>query len=550
MKTLNFIVDGEILEIERESIKLSEIAKILEDRYDGYICMGIINNKLYDLNKTLYRGCEIKFIDTTAVEGDRMYFRGLSLLLMLACRDLYHGSKVYIKHSIGDGLYCVVEDKPKLTDQDIENIENKMRQYVKEDHEIVCRYLPNDQAIEKFSDLGRFEKAEILKYRTEDLTKVYECCGYFDYFYGYMYPSTAYLKNLGVAKMADGLVILGPKKGIKGSITDFKEMSKLSDVYRESERWSEALGIDTVVDLNKIIERNSYGEMIRTVEALHEKKIAEIADTIARSDKKIILIAAPSSSGKTSFAHRLSTQLRVNGLHTLAISLDDYFVNRSDTPKNEDGELDYESIDSIDIKKFNSDLKKLLAGEEIEKIKFDFMDGVRVYTGEKISIAENQPIILEGIHGLNPILTESIEDYLKFKIYISVITQVNLDDHNRIPTTDLRLIRRMVRDYQFRGMDAETTMDIWPAVRRGEKKNIFPHQEKADVMFNSASIYEIAVLKKQAIKILKEVSETSRHHLEAVRLRKLLQYFDELNDIADIGPTAIIREFIGGSRIV
>lgn len=550
MKALKFVVDGVILEIEKESIKLSEIAKMLEDRYEGHICMGVINNKLYDLNRTLYRGCEIKFIDTTEVEGDRMYFRGLSLLLMLACRDLYHGSKVYIKHSIGDGLYCVVEDMPKLTDKDIKDIENKMLEYVKEDHEIICRYLPNDQAIEKFSKLGRFEKAEILKYRTEGLTKVYECCGYFDYFYGYMYPSTGYLKDLGVAKMADGLVILGPDKGIKGTVTSFKEMSKLSDVYRESETWSEALGIDTVVDLNRIIENNLYGEMIRTVEALHEKKIAEIADTIVKSNKKIILIAAPSSSGKTSFAHRLSTQLRVNGLHTLAISLDDYFVNRVDTPRNEDGDPDYESIESIDINRFNNDLNKLLAGEEIEKIKFDFMDGVRVYTGEKISIDEKQPIILEGIHGLNPILTKSIEESLKFRIYISVITQVNLDDHNRIPTTDLRLLRRMVRDYNFRGMDAETTMDIWPSVRRGEKKNIFPYQEQADVMFNSASVYEIPVLKNQAIKILKEVNETSRHHLEAVRLRKLLQYFDELNDIGDIGPTAIIREFIGGSRIV
>ena len=550
MDKLVFTVDGETLEFNRESVKLSEIAKKVENNYKGHICMGIINNKLYDLNRTLYRNSDIKFIDTTEVEGERMYFRGLSLLLMLACRDLYHGSKVLIKHSIGDGLYCVVEDNPNLSEKEIDAIKNKMLEYVENDFEIICRYLPNDKAIEKFREVGRFEKVELLKYRTDDLTKVYECSGYIDYFYGYMFPSTGYLKDLDIAKMADGLVILGPDKGVKSTVTKFKEMQKLSDVYRESEKWSETLGIYTVVDLNKIIEKNQYGEMIRTVEALQEKKIAEIADMIVKKGSKIILIAAPSSSGKTSFAHRLSTQLRVNGKFAIPISLDDYFVDRKDTPKNEKGEPDYESINSIDIEKFNEDIRKLLSGEEIEKIKFDFIDGKRVYTGEKFSIKENQPIILEGIHGLNPKLTKDIDDSLKFKIYISVITQVNLDDHNRIPTTDLRLLRRMVRDYQFRGMDAETTMEIWPSVRAGEKKNIFPYQEEADVMFNSASVYELSVLKNKAIEILREVDEKSEHYLEAVRLKKFLQYFDELKDTEDIGPTAIIREFIGGSRIV
>ena len=550
IEKLIFNVDGELLEFERESIKLSEIAKMVEGNYRGHICMGVINNKLYDLNRTLYRSSEINFIDTTDVEGDRLYFRGLSLLLMLACRDLYGESRVCIKHSIGDGLYSVIEDKPELTDEDIKQIKDRMLKYVEEDHKIVCRYLPNDEAIEKFREVERYEKVELLKYRTDDLTKVYECCDYFDYFYGYMFPSTGYMKDLDVAKMGDGLVIVGPDKGIKSTVTNFKEMPKLSDVYRESETWSETLGIDTVVDLNRIIEKKKYGEMIRTVEALHEKKIAEIADMIVKRGSKVILIAAPSSSGKTSFAHRLSTQLRVNGKKAVPISLDDYFIERKHTPRNEYGEPDYESIRAIDIPKFSEDMQKLLNGEEIERIKFDFIDGTRVHTGKMFSIGENEPIILEGIHGLNPELTAAIDDDVKFKIYISVITQVNLDDHNRIPTTDLRFLRRMVRDYQFRGMDAETTMDIWPAVRAGEKRNIFPYQEQADVMFNSASVYELSVLKKPALKILKEVSDTSKHHLEAVRLRKFLQYFDELNDTDDIGPTAIIREFIGGSRIV
>ncbi len=550
IEKLEFNVDGELLKFERDSVRLSEIAKMVEANYSGHICMGIINNKLYDLNRTLYKSADIHFIDTTDVEGDRLYFRGLSLLLMLACRDLYGESRVCIKHSIGDGLYSVIEDKPNLTEKDIKMIKEKILKYVQEDHKIVCRYLPNDQAIEKFIDMERFEKAELLKYRTDDLTKVYECCGYFDYFYGYMFPSTGYIKDFDLAKMGDGLVIVGPDKGKKDTVTKFKDLPKLFDVYREAEKWSETLGIDTVVDLNKTIEENKYGDMIRTVEALHEKKIAEIADMIVKKSSKVILIAAPSSSGKTSFAHRLSTQLKVNGKNAVPISLDDYFIERKDTPKNELGKPDYESIHAIDIAKFNEDMKKLLNGEEIEKIKFDFIYGTRVYTGEKFSIKENEPIVIEGIHGLNPLLTAQIEDRVKFKIYISAITQVNLDDHNRIPTTDLRFLRRMVRDYQFRGMDAEKTMELWPSVRAGEKKYIFPYQEEADIMFNSASVYELSVLKKPALEILKEVSDTSIHYLEAVRLRKFLQYFNELDDTADIGPTAIIREFIGGSRIV
>lgn len=547
---LVFNVDGKIIEFQKDSVKLSEVAEKMEPYYSGYICMGIINNKLYDLNRTLYRSADISFIDTTDVEGNRMYFRGLSLLLLLACRDIYGESRVCVKHSIGNGLYAVIENKKGFTDEEIEIIRKKMVEYVNKNHKIICRYLPNDEAIEMFKELERYEKVELLKYRTEDITKVYECCGYFDYFYGYMFPSTGYMKDLDVAKMGDGLVIVGPDKGIKSTVTKFRAMPKLSDVYRETEEWSETLGIDTVVDLNRIIEKEKYGEMIRTVEALHEKKIAEIADMIVKRKSKIILIAAPSSSGKTSFAHRLSTQLRVNGKRAVPISIDDYFVERKDTPRNAKGEPDYESIEAIDIPKFNDDIKKLIQGEEIEKIKFDFINGTRVYTGEMFSIGENEPIILEGIHGLNPKLTVDIDDDFKFRIYISAITQVNLDDHNRIPTTDLRFLRRMVRDYQFRGMDAETTMNIWPSVREGEKKNIFPYQEQADIMFNSASVYELSVLKNPALKILEEIDKKNIHNLEAVRLRKFLQYFDELNDTEDIGPTAIIREFIGGSRIL
>lgn len=550
MSGLIFDVDGIEIRLDKDKVKLSEIANLVKDNYKGHICMGIINNKLYDLNRILYRGCKINFLDTTTEDGQRLYFRGLSLLLVIASKKIFGDCKVSIKHSLGDGLYCEIDIGRELLQEDISKIKTKMIEISKMDYPIICKYMTSDQAIEIFEGMNRLEKSGLLRYRKDDLTRVYECDGYIDYFYGYMFPSTGFISDIDVAKMSNGLIILGPESGIKGTTTIFKEHPKLSDVYKESELWSETLGIHNVVDLNKIIENNQYGDMIRTVEALHEKKIAEIADLILQKKSKVILIAAPSSSGKTSFAHRLSTQLKVNGLNPIPISLDDYFVDRKHTPLDENGKYDYESIYSIDLKKFNYDLNKLIHGEDIEKIKFDFIDGKRIYTGEKISIKEDQPIILEGIHGLNPILTKDIEENLKFKIYISVITQVNLDDHNRIPTTDLRLIRRMVRDNSFRGLSAEKTIEIWPSVRAGEIKNIFPFQEEADIMFNSASVYELSVLKPLADKLLKEIDEDNPNYLEAVRLRKILQYFEEITDTDDIGPTSIIREFIGGSRIV
>ncbi len=550
MSKLKFIVDGIELSFNREKVSLKEIADRVKNKYPGHICMGIINGKLYDLNRKLYRDAEITFLDTTTEDGKRLYFRGLSLLLVLASKMLFNNCEVFIKHSLSDGLYCELDIKRELSQDDIVAIKKAMKEIVDSNYPISCNYVPNDLAIEIFEKIGRKEKSELLKYRKEDLTRIYECNGYLDYFYGYMFPSTGYIKDFDVQKMADGLIVMGPKEGLKGTITEFKELPKLSDVYRESERWSETLGIFNVVDLNKIIENNQYGEMIRTVEALHEKKIAEIADTIVKNKSRVILIAAPSSSGKTSFAHRLSTQLRVNGLEPIPISIDDYFVERENTPLDEFGNMDFESIYSICIDDFNRDVNSLLSGDEIEKIKFDFITGTRIYTGETIKLDNNQPIILEGIHALNPILTEDIDDSTKFRIYLSAITQVNLDNHNRIPTTDLRLIRRMVRDYHFRGFDADKTLELWPSVRRGEKKNIFPFQEQADVMFNSVSVYELSVLKNEAMKILKEIEEGSKNYLEATRIKKILQYFEEIEDFDDIGPTSIIREFIGGSRIV
>jgi len=523
---------------------------MLKDEYQGHICLARIDNELYNLNHIIYKDSRIEFLDSQTEDGNRIYFRGLSFLLVMACRDLFPESKVYIKHSMSNGLYCQVKKDGGLMNDDIDAIKSRMKEYVDKDLEIKCHYLPNDQAIEKFFSINWYEKAELLKYRKTEITKVYECNGYIDYFYGFMFPSTGYIKDIDVVKMGDGLVILGPEKGIKGRVSKLEHLEKLSEIYTESENWSRTLGISSVVDLNRIVESGEYGDMIRTVEALHEKKIAQIADKINEKSSKLILIAAPSSSGKTSFAHRLSIQLRVIGLEPLPISMDDYFVDRENTPKDEEGNYDYESIDAIDIEKFENDINDLLMGKTIEKIRFDFVEGKRVCTGEKISLGKNQPMIIEGIHGLNPILTKSIDPKSIFKIYLSVITQINLDDHNRIPTTDLRLLRRIIRDSKYRGTSVEDTIRKWPSVRRGEEKYIFPYSEEADIMFNSASVYELAVLKNQAMELLNKVGENSIYYSEVQRLKSLLQYFVGLDDHEDIGPTAIVREFIGGSRIV
>ncbi|MPM83383.1 Uridine kinase [bioreactor metagenome] len=363
-------------------------------------------------------------------------------------------------------------------------------------------------------------------------------------------PSTGYIKTFDLKLYQKGIIVLGPSENDKTKPVEFKPQPKLASVYQEAELWSKLIGVDKVTTLNKIIENDEYPEVIRTVEALHEKKLSQIADMIKDQGKRVILIAAPSSSGKTSFAHRLSIHLRVNSLKPVSISLDDYFVNREDTPLDEFGNFDFESIYAIDLERFNKDLKDLLDGKEISLPKFNFKLGIREETGKKLKIDENQPIILEGIHGLNPMLTSAIPDEDKFKIYISALTQINLDDHNRIPTTDLRLIRRMVRDYNFRGYSAEKTIMQWDSVRRGEKKNIFPYQEEADVIFNSACVYELAILKKYAKPLLEEIGRSNPSYIEANRLLKFLQYFIELKDTSDIPSTSILREFIGGSKIV
>lgn len=550
MENINIKINNKNYEYPK-NVTLDIIAKDLSNEYKGIVTIGKIKNKLKDLNSTLDKECDLELIDTTQPDGMRVYMRTLSLIFIKSCEEIFNGCKVTIEHSLSNGLYCEIKNnKNEVTEEDIEKINAKVKSIIESDLKIEKIVTDKEEAIKILKNNNKNAKAELLKYKEYEDVKLYKCGGYINHFYGHMLPSTSHVKTFDIKKWQSGVVILGPSKENKNEPQNFVAQPKLSNIYKESEVWSELIGIDKVASLNEAIESKKYGEIISIVEALHEKKISQIADIIKENNKRVILIAAPSSSGKTSFAHRLSIQLKVNNLHPVPISLDDYFVDREDTPLDEFGNYDFESIYAIDLELFNSDLEKLLKGEEIKLPKFNFKTGKREFSGKTLKIEKDQPIILEGIHALNPMLTQSIDDKDKFKIYISVLTQINLDNHNRIPTTDLRLIRRIVRDYNFRGYSAEKTILNWWSVRRGEDKNIFPYQEEADIMFNSACLYELAVLKKYAKPLLEQIEDDNEAFIESNRILKFLQYFVELDDELDIPPTSIIREFIGGSRIV
>ena len=532
-----------------DGIRLSDIAKDFENNYSGYISLAVVNNDVQELNTYIKEDSDIKFLDTKNPDGLRVYTRTLNLVFIMACKCLFKDSRVVIEHSLSNGVYCEIYLGRDITEEDISKIKDKMDKIIAKDYDINKNIYTKKEAIEIFKSIGLDEKAELIKYKENDIVKIYKCNNYIDHFYGYLMPSTGYIKSYDLFKYRNGVILMAASEDDKHIPKKFVPQPKLANIYKVAEEWSNLMGVDKVLSLNKIIEEKKYGEIIRIVEALHEKKIGQIADIIKQENKRIILIAAPSSSGKTSFATRLCIHLKVNNLNPVSISLDNYFVDRDKTPLDEFGKLDYESINAINLERFNKDLKDLLEGKKVQLPRYNFITG-KSEAGEILQIEKNQPIILEGIHGLNPVLTASIPDDEKFKIYLSALTQLNLDDHNRIPTTDLRLIRRIVRDNQFRGHTAEMTIMGWPSVRRGEEKNIFPYQEEADVMFNTACVYELALLKTYAKPLLEHIGEDSEAYIEAKRLLKFLQYFVELDDLSDIPPTAIIREFIGGSKIV
>jgi len=553
METLKIYVGKKAYELPSGST-LEEIAKEYECETKKIVLGARINNTIVELFRPIDKSGEVNFITLDSQDGMRIYQRGLLFILHAAVRKLFNQYTLKVLHTIGHGIYCEVRDNNNpipLSEEDVKNIALEMKNWVEANHRFRKSELPKSQAMQLFESAEMVDKVKLIKYRKKKTVKVYEADGHFDYFYGYMPPSTGYLRWFELVKYEQGFVLLLPKiQGMDTYVPEFKPLPKLSNVFLEYSRWLEIMEINSVGDLNELIAKGERAvtDLIILAEALHEKRIAMISEEIKRKGSvRLVLIAGPSSSGKTTFSKRLMVQLKASGFKPITISLDDYFVDRERTPRDENGDYDFEALEALDVDLFNQNLVDLFNGKEVEIPKFNFVLGRREPVGTKLKIEKDQIIIVEGIHGLNPKLTELVPDELKFKIYASALAQLNLDNVNRLHTTDVRLIRRMVRDSKFRGHDALATLRMWDSVRRGEEKNIFPYQENADAMFNSALVYELAVLKIFAEPLLAVVPDDVPESTEANRLLKILDYFLPITNIEDIPRTSIIREFIGRS---
>ena len=538
----------EVIEVYENETLYRILKRVYKNDYFKYLGAKV-NNKLKGLcSKDFKENDRIEFIDITNPDGHRIYVRTLSLIYVKACKEIYNDIDVSINHSLNKGLYTELQYKHLVTKKHLDAIKNKMQEIIDAKKNITTYFLSVDKAREIFSAQGMMDKVEMLKFWNKDTIRVYELDGYYDTFYGYVAPNTGFVNKFDLRLFYPGIILNYPTREYNFELPEYIEQKKLSKVFKEAEDWGEILDVAYVGALNKKIVNNEIYDMIRINEALHEKKIAYIADEIT-SDKniKIVLIAGPSSSGKTTLAQRLSIQLRVNGKKTYAVSLDDYFVDRHLTPKNEKGEFDFETIKALDLDLFNEQLIDLMAGEEVQIPVYNFKEGSREYSREPVRLTNDHIIIIEGIHGLNDELTANIPQVNKFKIYISALTQLNIDRHNRISTSDLRLLRRIVRDYTHRGNNAIKTMELWDNVIKGTEKYIFPYQENADAIFNSALVYELCVLKKYAEPIIMEIDEDSCFYSERQRLLKFLSYFLPIEDESAIPNTSILREFIGES---
>lgn len=545
---IRVLIDNrEEAKVER-GITLLQLSRDYALSHSQAIIAARVDNDIRELSYILDRDCKVKFIDLTEEDGMRIYRRSLYFIFMKASYDLFPDRRVIISHAVSKGLFCELRGEKELEPADVEQIEARMHEIVAQAIPFEKREIPLEEAEALFKSTGRMDRYHSLEHRKKNFVTIYNCGGMDDYFYGYMAPDTGYIKFFGLRHHLGGLIIQFPEKSSPGTLPKYVEQEKLFNIYLEYKKWGRILEVENVGALNDLIKQGKSTSIVRISEALHEKKLAKIADMIANSgqEKRIILIAGPSSSGKTTFAQRLSIQLRVNGLKPVTISLDDYFVNREETPKDEFGDYDFEALEAIDVKFFNKQLKELIQGLEVELPLFNFNTGTREPVGKKLQIEEDNVLVIEGIHGLNEKLTSEIPAQSKFKIYVSALTSMNIDDHNRIPTTDNRIIRRIVRDHQFRGSSAVSTIKRWPSVRRGEDRNIFPFQESADIMFNSSLMYELGILKTFAEPLLNEIDNTAPEYSEARRLIEFLSYFVPL-DCKDVPMNSIIKEFIGGS---
>ena len=506
-----------------------------------------VNNKVEGLDYRVFHNKDVEFLDLYSASGMRAYTRSLFMVLCKAVHDLYPKSKVVIDIPVSNGYYCNINIHREVTDSDIENIHRRMQTIVGEALPIQRYETTTEEAISMFRNLGDEAKVKLLESMGSLYTTYYKLDDYVDYYYGAMLTNTSQIKLFGVEKFFDGLLLRVPSSENPAKLDNLINQDKMFEVFRMHHRWQEILGVRTVGDFNEAVKQGFSNDLINVSEALQEKRISQIAETIAnKKDVKVVLIAGPSSSGKTTFCKRLSVQLLTCGIKPVQISLDDYFVNRVDTPKDESGDYDYESLYALNIPLLNEQFLALFRGDEVQLPSYNFQTGKSEMKGKKLQLNSDNVLIVEGIHALNPMLTNDIADNKKFRIYASALTTILLDDHNYIPTTDNRLIRRIVRDHKYRGCSAQETIRRWPSVRAGEKKWIFPYQENADIMFNTAMLYEVAVLKAQAEAVLEQVPENCNEYAEAYRLRKFLGYFSSL-PFRSLPPTSLLREFLGGS---
>ena len=506
-----------------------------------------VNNKVEGLHYRVYHNKDIEFLNLLTPSGIRTYTRSLFLVLCKAVHDLYPTSSVVIDIPVSNGYYCNLKLGHEITTEDVDRIRTRMQEIIDAKMPIQRYETTTEEAVKMFTELGDIQKAKLLKSSGSLYCVYYVLDDYKDYYYGSMLTNTSQLHLFGLEPYFDGVLLRIPSTQDPSKLGELIRQDKMFEVFKEHHRWQSILGIKTVGDFNEAVKNGLATDLINVSEALQEKKISQIADTIAaRKEIKVVLIAGPSSSGKTTFCKRLSVQLLASGVKPVQISLDDYFVNRTETPKDENGELDYESIYALNIPLINEQFNALFRGEEVELPKYNFQTGMSEKSGKKLHLGENNILLVEGIHALNPALTEQIADDKKFKIYASALTTILLDDHNYIPTTDNRLLRRIVRDYKYRGCSAQDTIHRWPSVRAGENKWIFPYQEQADIMFNTALLFELAVIKPQAEEVLEQVPENCEEYAEAYRLRKFLKYFAPL-PFRNLPPTSLLREFLGGS---
>lgn len=541
-------VNQSIYEV-KEGTTLSDLAKQVQLPQEPIILLAYMDGKLRELFTPMTKDCHVRFVTLKEQAGYMAYKRTATLMFLKACEDLLGTgatTKIALDYSIGNSIFCDFLEDRVIDEAFARSIQKRMEELAKANLPITKRSLDTDQAAKYFDRIGFKGKKELFQFRRESKMNIYSLDGYDNYFYGYMAPSTGYISAFLVSAYQHGVVLQIPKRKQTEEIVPFTPQPKLFHVMQRSREWTKTMGVDTVGALNDEITHGNINHLILLQEGLQEKLLADIAEEIVSKNKRIILIAGPSSSGKTTFSHRLSIQLQIAGLTPHPVSMDDYFLDRELSPRDENGNYNFETIASLDVDLLTKHINQLLDGEEIDVPSYNFITGKREYHGHKLKIGEKDVLVMEGIHGLNGTLTNEIPEDAKYRIYVSALNQINLDEHNRIPSSDGRLLRRIVRDAMTRGNDARETISRWDSVRKGEEDNIFPYQEEADVMFNSAQIYEIAVLKQYAEPLLFAVPRDCPEYQEAKRLLKFLEYFLNIPSEA-IPKTSLLREFIGGS---